>query len=292
MDNWLRKHPYLTGLICFFLLFITPIVLFPEAGRITILACVIIEILIFIGISILISDSKESQKSEIIAQDQEFNSSSDKDNITQESIDETVSDDTNTRRIHIFSCLFGRSGLAIISSILLITTIVLSICLYNNSNINQNLNSQLDKVADDNNRMQKSYDNLCEDNAEIKGKNNALSIENRLLRNKLSYYQDQQATIDDLNAKLNELHKQYDTLETERDKLQVQVDAKKAEQERIAREQEQGRFAYDRGGTVYWVPGGSVYHSTPDCATLKRSSSISSGTISQSGKRRACKVCN
>lgn len=45
------------------------------------------------------------------------------------------------------------------------------------------------------------------------------------------------------------------------------------------------------GVIVYWVPNGKVYHSTPNCSTLKRSSNIISGSISQSGKGRGCKVC-
>lgn len=47
----------------------------------------------------------------------------------------------------------------------------------------------------------------------------------------------------------------------------------------------------DSGRTVYWVDNGNVYHSTPDCQTLKRSRNIHSGTISQSGKGRPCKRC-
>lgn len=43
--------------------------------------------------------------------------------------------------------------------------------------------------------------------------------------------------------------------------------------------------------TVYWVDNGEVYHLTKDCATLKQSSGIHSGTVAQSGKPRACKVC-
>lgn len=46
-----------------------------------------------------------------------------------------------------------------------------------------------------------------------------------------------------------------------------------------------------KSGTVYWVPNGSVYHYSRNCATLSRSRTIYSGTISQSGKSRACKVC-
>lgn len=48
------------------------------------------------------------------------------------------------------------------------------------------------------------------------------------------------------------------------------------------------------GGTVYWVSGGEVYHSTASCRTLSRSKNILSGTISEAisaGKSRQCKVC-
>lgn len=43
--------------------------------------------------------------------------------------------------------------------------------------------------------------------------------------------------------------------------------------------------------TVYWTPGGSVYHSTRECPSLARSKTIKSGSVSQSGKSRKCKVC-
>lgn len=43
--------------------------------------------------------------------------------------------------------------------------------------------------------------------------------------------------------------------------------------------------------TVYWVKDGKVYHLSKDCASLKRSTNIQSGNISQSGKSQACKVC-
>ncbi len=63
---------------------------------------------------------------------------------------------------------------------------------------------------------------------------------------------------------------------------------KKAEEEaKAAASQEQNTSA-----TVYWVPNGEVYHSTPDCSTLKRSKNIYSGTVSESGKSRPCKVCH
>lgn len=45
------------------------------------------------------------------------------------------------------------------------------------------------------------------------------------------------------------------------------------------------------GGTVYWVDSGDVYHLSKNCRTLARSRNIHSGTIAQSGKSRACRVC-
>lgn len=108
-------------------------------------------------------------------------------------------------------------------------------------------------------------------------------------------YKDQQATINDINKKLEELHIQYDSLEADRDNILKQLDAKKAEEKRIARVQEAQRIAEMQsnaaGGTVYWVSGGKIYHSTPNCSTLKRSSNIMSGSIGASGKSRGCKVC-
>ena len=46
-----------------------------------------------------------------------------------------------------------------------------------------------------------------------------------------------------------------------------------------------------RGGTVYWTPYGGVYHYSISCPTLSRSRTIYSGSISESGKPRGCKVC-
>lgn len=68
----------------------------------------------------------------------------------------------------------------------------------------------------------------------------------------------------------------------------------KAAQEKAAQaqaQQQQARAQQQAGGTVYWVPNGQVYHSTPDCPSLGRSSTIYSGTIAQSGKSRPCKNC-
>lgn len=47
-------------------------------------------------------------------------------------------------------------------------------------------------------------------------------------------------------------------------------------------------------GTVYWTSGGEKYHSTKDCASLKRSKTIKSGSVSEAksaGKSSPCKNC-
>ena len=46
------------------------------------------------------------------------------------------------------------------------------------------------------------------------------------------------------------------------------------------------------GNTVYWVANGDIYHSTNECASLKRSTSISSGPKSECPKSRPCKLCH
>lgn len=49
---------------------------------------------------------------------------------------------------------------------------------------------------------------------------------------------------------------------------------------------------YKSEQTVYWVSSGEVYHITSNCRTLKRSKTIYEGTIKESNKPRACKVCS
>lgn len=44
-------------------------------------------------------------------------------------------------------------------------------------------------------------------------------------------------------------------------------------------------------GTVYWTPGGSVYHKRKSCPSLARSKTIYSGSVAESGKSRGCKNC-
>jgi hypothetical protein len=41
---------------------------------------------------------------------------------------------------------------------------------------------------------------------------------------------------------------------------------------------------------VYWSPWGQVYHFSLDCPTIQNSD-LESGTIEESGKARACRIC-
>ena len=47
----------------------------------------------------------------------------------------------------------------------------------------------------------------------------------------------------------------------------------------------------EESATVYWTASGGKYHISRNCATLKRSKTIKSGTIAQAGNRGQCKVC-
>lgn len=91
------------------------------------------------------------------------------------------------------------------------------------------------------------------------------------------------------NASYQKLKKQYD----EEQKAAAQ---KKAQQ---TKKNSSGGWNNSSGngktspvsGTVYWTPGGSVYHKRTSCPSLARSNTILSGSIAQSGKSRGCKNC-
>ena len=190
---------------------------------------------------------------------------------------------------------YGKRPLAITG--LLIVTLILS-SLYA-GNVNTRLAEQQQEFSELQGELKSSQK---EANA-LRSSNDSLRDHVAVLNEELSEYKDQQATIDDEKAKLEELHAQYDSLEQERDELVRQLDAKRLAEEQAAREAERQRLealessggGYSSGSnvgqTVYWVSGGSVYHTTPNCVTLKRSSNIQSGSISESGKGRCCKVC-
>lgn len=159
-----------------------------------------------------------------------------------------------------------------------------------------NTNSELDKLKGELSSYKSTAASLQSEKSLWKDKYSEIQKERDSLKEEIGNYQDQQATIDDEKAKLEDLHSQLDSLQTERDSLQEQVDAKKLAEERGSQEQEKRRIEQESksattGQTVYWVSGGSVYHTTSNCPTLKRSSNIHSGSISASGKSRCCKVC-
>lgn len=190
-----------------------------------------------------------------------------------------------------------------IKKILTIAYIVVSVLVIGGMSSNiSSLKSANNKLSNENTDLEIQVDSL----KDLKDKN--AELESQLtekeefeskyneLNSQIENYKDQQATINDQNNKLIELHSQYDSLQADRDNLQQQVDAKKAAEEQAAREaqerQLQQQQAQSNEETVYWTSGGECYHSTPNCATLKRSTSISSGPVSSCGGRRPCKVCH
>lgn len=161
------------------------------------------------------------------------------------------------------------------------------------------IHSQNDKLRKSIESYEEDIDSYDSENKELKSKLDSLkdnydSMESKYnqLNSQINNYQDQQATIDDLNTQVTNLQSQYDSLLAERDSLQQQVDAKQAAAEQAARKAQEEQFSNDVSGTVYWGSGGECYHSTPNCATLKRSSNIQSGSVSSAGGRRPCKVCH
>lgn len=158
------------------------------------------------------------------------------------------------------------------------------------------LNSELDKQKNELSSYKSTATSLQSEKSLWKDKYSEIQKERDSLKEEIGNYQDQQATIDDEKAKLEDLHSQLDSLQADRDSLQEQVDTKKLADEHATQEQEKRRVDQESksvttGQTVYWVSGGSVYHTTSNCPTLKRSSNIHSGSIAASGKSRCCKVC-
>lgn len=93
------------------------------------------------------------------------------------------------------------------------------------------------------------------------------------------------------------------TLQNQKDaKAKKEAEAQAAAQKQQASTNSEINIAGDNsstpdeptGQTVYWTSGGSCYHSTPNCKTLKRSKKIYSGSIAEAeaaGKKSPCKVC-
>lgn len=113
-------------------------------------------------------------------------------------------------------------------------------------------------------------------------------------------YRDQQSTIDTLNGQVADLQNQNNSLQQQVSSLQSENDSLKASAASNSSSGSAGGRLPDTASdtsqsteeTVYWTAGGDCYHSTPNCATLKRSSNIMSGSVSSAGGRRPCKVCH
>lgn len=124
---------------------------------------------------------------------------------------------------------------------------------------------------------------------------------NSNLEKELSQYKDQQTQIDDLNTKFNELMESYNDVLAEYQKAQTtieslngQIASLKAENEKLKKETQQDDNGDNdsSGKVVYWVHSGATYHFKADCVALKWFDNIQSGSIAESGKSRACSLCN
>lgn len=186
-----------------------------------------------------------------------------------------------------------------IKKILTIAYIVLSVLAIGGMSSNiSSLESANNKLENENTDLEIQVDSLKElkdKNAELKSQlaeKEDFESKYNDLNSQIENYKDQQATINDQNNKLTELHSQYDSLQADRDNLQQQVDAKKAAEEQAAREEQERQLqqqqAQSNEATVYWTSGGECYHSTPNCATLKRSTSITRKNHWIKAERRKC----
>lgn len=180
---------------------------------------------------------------------------------------------------------------------------ILSSALYSSSNRNHRLSDQNEQYAADIESLNGTLGEKDEKIAEKEESIQKLERTQNDLEQEIAQYQEQIKQIDELNVKFNELMTSYNDLLTEHEKakneidsLNSQVSSLKAENEKLEKAVQQTKTDNTdndgSSGTVYWVASGDVYHSTPDCPTLSRSKNIRSGSVSSSGKSRACKVCH
>lgn len=116
----------------------------------------------------------------------------------------------------------------------------------------------------------------------------------------LAYAQERCA---ELESQLSELQSKYDALEQAVAQASAQASAQPSEEAQpskssVSSSSSSSSSSYkpkEPSGTVYWTSGGSKYHSTKNCVSLKRSKSIQSGSVSEAksaGKSSPCKNCN
>lgn len=168
-----------------------------------------------------------------------------------------------------------------------------------NSDTLSYLRQEVEDLTIQNTELSNKVDALSEEKQEYQQKYDDLNILYSDLRKD---YNEQRSVIDDLNDQLSELQDQYDLLEDENKRLELQLKQTPTPTPAVSAysggTSGSGHFyggastsgTYS-GTTVYWVPGGEVYHYSKSCPSLSRSTDIQSGSIAQSGKPRACKRC-
>lgn len=147
--------------------------------------------------------------------------------------------------------------------------------------------------------LQQEVEDLTLQNAELSNKIEALSEEKQEYQQK---YNDINILYSNLNDQLSKLQDKYDLLEDENKRLKLQLKQTPTPTPAVSAysggTSGSGHFyggastsgTYS-GATVYWVSRGEVYHYSRNCSALSRSTNIQSGSITQSGKPRACKLC-
>lgn len=199
-------------------------------------------------------------------------------------------------------------GLKPVCAVLTALLIVLGICSISAVSSRNEFKDSYEQTQSDLNSLQNifkdlqtQFNNTAKQLSDVKSRISEEEAENKKLSEdleaanakiaELSKLEDQQATIDQLNAQIADYKTQVERLQAQTSDLQSQLSAA---QSKASQTSTDISFDNESGNEeiVYWVSSGEVYHSTDSCSTLKRSKNIYSGTISQSGKSRPCKVCH
>lgn len=177
-------------------------------------------------------------------------------------------------------------------------TITLMICIvflilsisYNGHLVGRNYESvkKINSLEEEIESVNKKYTDITKENDKLSKQISDIKTENSNIKNELK-----NAEIELSNSKtnFNELQEKYKSLETENQSLKQKLEEQKKIETAESSVTSNDTDDIDYETTVYWTPNGKVYHYSRNCPTLKRSSSISSGSISSSGRGRSCKVC-
>lgn len=187
----------------------------------------------------------------------------------------------------------------ILLAAIIILGIITGVTLEKNNSISGNYESKIEKTEAELKTVQSQLDNKDTAIEKLQSDLKTQTDSNDQLQQKiidanskieeLSKLEDQQGTIDTLNQQIASLTSENESLKQANADLESQLASKSTAAASDSAPSDNDSAAEE---TVYWVSSGEVYHSTPNCSTLKRSSNIHSGTIAQSGKSRPCKVCH